>query len=234
MEIPTDRLYFKVREKKRGTSQYRRLTAGGGAFHEVTEGPCTFLVNFTDYLDTGMFLDHRTIRGIIGEMSRGKRFLNLFAYTGTATVHAALGGARATTTVDMSQTYTDWTIRNFERNQMSGSTNLVEQADCLQWLDKPRRERYDLIFLDPPTFSNSKRMERDSFDVQRDHTWLIRQTARLLADGGVLLFSTNFRQFQLDEGGLTGLRSEDISRRTLPRDFERNPRIHRCYRIERR
>ena len=234
MEIPTDRLYFKVREKKRGTSQYRRLTAGGGAFHEVTEGPCTFLVNFTDYLDTGLFLDHRTIRGIIGEMSRGKRFLNLFAYTGTATVHAALEGARATTTVDMSQTYTDWAIRNFERNQMSGSTNLVEQADCLQWLDKPRRERYDLIFLDPPTFSNSKRMERDSFDVQRDHTCLIRQTARLLADAGVLLFSTNFRQFQLDEGGLTGLRSEDISRRTLPRDFERNPRIHRCYRIERR
>jgi 23S rRNA (guanine2445-N2)-methyltransferase / 23S rRNA (guanine2069-N7)-methyltransferase len=234
MEIPANQLYFKVRERKRGTSQYRRLTAGGGAFHEVTEGSCTFLVNFTDYLDTGLFLDHRTIRGLIGEMSRGKRFLNLFAYTGTATVHAALGGARSTTTVDMSQTYTAWAIRNFERNKLSGSTNLVEQADCLQWLDKSRRERYDLIFLDPPTFSNSKRMERDSFDVQRDHTWLIRQTARLLADGGVLLFSTNFRQFQLDEGGLTGLHIEDISRRTLPRDFERTPRIHRCYRIERR
>ena len=233
LEIPTDRLHFKVREKQRGTSQYQRRTAGGGAFHEVEEGRCTFLVNFNDYLDTGLFLDHRITRGLIGELAAGKRFLNLFAYTGTATVYAALGGARSTTTVDMSQTYTEWAIGNFERNQMSGSTNLVEQADCLQWLEQPRRERYDVIFLDPPTFSNSKRMESDSFDVQRDHAWLIRKTARLLADGGVLLFSTNFRQFKLDEGGLTGLQVEDISRKTLPRDFERNPRMHRCFRIER-
>ena len=231
LEIPGDQLYFKVREKKRGAAQYRRLTAGGGAFREVTEGPCTFQVNFTDYLDTGLFLDHRVIRSLIGELSAGKRFLNLFAYTGTATVRAALGGARSTTTVDMSQTYTEWAIRNFTRNGMSGSKNLVEQADCLQWLDTSRRDRYDLILLDPPTFSNSKRMERESFDVQRDHTWLIRKTAGLLADGGVLLFSTNFRQFQLDESGLTGLRCADISRQTLPKDFERNPRIHKCYRI---
>jgi len=231
LEIPSDQLYFKVREKKRGTSQYRRLTAGGGAFREVTEGPCTFLVNFTDYLDTGLFLDHRVIRRLIGEMSADKRFLNLFAYTGTATVHAALGGARSTTTVDMSQTYTDWAIRNFTRNGMSGSKNLVEQTDCLQWLEVSRRDRYDLIFLDPPTFSNSKRMERDSFDVQRDHTWLIRKTMKLLADDGVLLFSTNFRQFQLDESGLTGVQCEDISRQTLPKDFERNPRIHKCFRM---
>ena len=231
LEIPGDQLYFKVREKKRGTTQYRRLTAGGGAFREVTEGPCTFLVNFTDYLDTGLFLDHRVTRRLIGEMSAGKRFLNLFAYTGTATVHAALGGARSTTTVDMSQTYTDWAIRNFTRNGMSGSKNLVEQADCLQWLEVSRRDRYDLIFLDPPTFSNSKRMERDSFDVQRDHTWLIRKTMKLLADDGVLLFSTNFRQFQLDESGLTGVQCEDISRQTLPKDFERNPRIHKCFRM---
>jgi 23S rRNA (guanine2445-N2)-methyltransferase / 23S rRNA (guanine2069-N7)-methyltransferase len=231
LEIPSDQLYFKVREKKRGTTQYRRLTAGGGAFREVTEGPCTFLVNFTDYLDTGLFLDHRATRRLIGELSPGKRFLNLFAYTGTATVYAALGGARSTTTVDMSQTYTDWAIRNFTRNGMSGSTNLVEQADCLQWLETPRRDRYDLIFLDPPTFSNSKRMERDSFDVQRDHAWLIRKTMKLLVDRGVLLFSTNFRQFQLDESGLTGLQCEDISRQTLPKDFERNPRIHKCFRL---
>ncbi|MDA0334127.1 MAG: bifunctional 23S rRNA (guanine(2069)-N(7))-methyltransferase RlmK/23S rRNA (guanine(2445)-N(2))-methyltransferase RlmL [bacterium] len=231
LEIPGDQLYFKVREKKRGTTQYRRLTAGGGAFREVTEGPCTFLVNFTDYLDTGLFLDHRLTRSMIGDMAAGKRFLNLFAYTGTATVHAALGGARSTTTIDMSQTYTDWAIRNFTRNGMSGSRNLVEQTDCLQWLETPRRDRYDLIFLDPPTFSNSKRMERDSFDVQRDHAWLIRKTMKLLADGGVLLFSTNFRQFQLEESELTGIACQDISRQTLPKDFESNPRIHRCYRM---
>ena len=233
LEMPADHLYFKVREKKRGTQQYRRLTAGGGRFYEVTEGPCTFLVNFTDYLDTGLFLDHRLTRAMIGELSAGKRFLNLFAYTGTATVCAALAGARSTTTVDMSKTYTDWAIRNFERNQMSGRTNLVEQMDCLQWLSQSRRERYDLIFLDPPTFSNSKRMESDSFDVQRDHAWLIGQTARLLTADGVLLFSSNFRQFQLDEGGLSGLQHEDISRKTLPRDFERNPRIHKCFRMTR-
>ena len=234
LEIPIDQMYFKVREKKRGTSQYRRLTAGGGAFHQVREGPCTFLVNFNDYLDTGLFLDHRPTRKLIGELAAGKRFLNLFAYTGTATVYAALGGAKSTTTIDMSQTYTDWAIRNFEHNKMSGRTNLVEQIDCLQWLDQPRKDRYDLIFLDPPTFSNSKRMESDSFDVQRDHAWLIRQTARLLTGDGVLLFSTNFRQFKLDEDELEGLNIEDISRKTLPRDFERNPRIHKCYRMTKR
>ena len=139
--------------------------------------------------------------------------------------------SKSTTTVDMSQTYTDWAIRNFTRNGLSGSKNLVEQADCLQWLETPRRERYDLIFLDPPTFSNSKRMERGSFDVQRDHGWLVGQTARLLADNGVLLFSTNSRRFRLDEGDLAGLQCADISRQTLPRDFERSPRIHHCYRI---
>ena len=175
-----------------------------------------------------------TTRKLIGELAAGKRFLNLFAYTGTATVYAALGGAKSTTTIDMSQTYTDWAIRNFEHNKMSGRTNLVEQIDCLQWLDQPRKDRYDLIFLDPPTFSNSKRMESDSFDVQRDHAWLIRQTARLLTGDGVLLFSTNFRQFKLDEDELEGLNIEDISRKTLPRDFERNPRIHKCYRMTKR
>jgi 23S rRNA (guanine2445-N2)-methyltransferase / 23S rRNA (guanine2069-N7)-methyltransferase len=234
LEIPMSHLHFKVRERKRGSSQYQRRGGEGGAFHEVTEGPCTFLVNFTDYLDTGLFLDHRPTRTMIGEMAAGTRFLNLFAYTGTATVHAALGGARSTTTVDMSQTYLDWAIRNFERNRLSGSSNRVEQADCLRWLAHPRRERWDLIFLDPPTFSNSKRMEADSFDVQRDHAKIIHQAGKLLADDGVLLFSTNFRRFVLDEGGLTGWQYEDITRQTLPKDFERNPRIHRCYRFTRR
>lgn len=233
LDIPAARLHFKVRERKRGSSQYQRRGGTGGTFHEITEGPCTFLVNFTDYLDTGLFLDHRPTRMMIGEMAQGKRFLNLFGYTGTATAHASLGGARSTVTVDMSQTYLDWAIRNFERNGMSGSTNRVEQADCLQWLDRPHRERFDLIFLDPPTFSNSKRMEQDSFDVQRDHADLIHRTGKLLAADGVLLFSTNFRRFRLDEGGLTGWKHEDITRQTLPRDFERNARIHQCYRITR-
>ena len=234
LDISRRQLFFKVREKKKGTAQYEKVTGGGqGVFHEVREGPCTFLVNFTDYIDTGLFLDHRLTREMIRELAPGRRFLNLFGYTGTATVHAAAGGAAATTTVDLSNTYLEWARRNLLRNGFRGDVHVLEQADCLQWLATSRRERYGLIYLDPPTFSNSKRMTRD-LDLQRDHTKLIAAAARLLTLDGVLLFASNFRKFELRTGDeLRGLECEDVSRATLPRDFERNPRIHRCWRITR-
>ncbi|MFH1569826.1 MAG: bifunctional 23S rRNA (guanine(2069)-N(7))-methyltransferase RlmK/23S rRNA (guanine(2445)-N(2))-methyltransferase RlmL, partial [Gemmatimonadota bacterium] len=229
LEIPPEQLFFKVRERQRGAAQYQRL-GDGGTFCEVAEGPCTFLVNFTDYLDTGLFLDHRPTREVIRRQASGRRFLNLFGYTGTATVCAAAGGALSTTTVDLSSTYLQWARRNLQRNGFSGTRHALVQADCREWLAAPPAEPYDLIFLDPPTFSNSKRME-GSFDVQRDHVELIAGAARLLAPGGVLLFSTNARRFELRTGELEHLACEDITRATIPRDFERNPRIHQCWRL---
>lgn len=231
--IPAERIFFKMRRRQRGRAQYEKQ-ATEGLFHEVREGACRFLVNFTDYLDTGLFLDHRLTRGLIGELARGRRFLNLFGYTGTATVHAALGGAATTTTVDLSHTYLEWAKRNLALNGCEQGHELV-QADCLEWLGQAEREgrRYGLIFLDPPTFSNSKRME-ETLDIQRDHGELIQGAARLLEREGVLIFSTNNRRFKLDEEALDGLAVEDLSRKTLPEDFARNPRIHQCWRIGRR
>jgi 23S rRNA (guanine2445-N2)-methyltransferase / 23S rRNA (guanine2069-N7)-methyltransferase len=232
LEVPEERVFFKVRERQRGSSQYEKLGVEG-LFHEVREGPCVFWVNFTDYLDTGLFLDHRSTRALIGELAEGRRFLNLFGYTGTATVWAGLCGAAATTTVDMSRTYLDWAKRNLRRNDLEGKRHGLVQADCLAWLEENRKERYGLIFLDPPTFSNSKRMS-DNFDLQRDHVQLIRRVVELLEKDGLLVFSNNFRRFKMDLEGLEGLEVEDIARKTLPRDFERNPRIHSCWRIAKR
>jgi 23S rRNA (guanine2445-N2)-methyltransferase / 23S rRNA (guanine2069-N7)-methyltransferase len=230
LEIPRSQLHLKVREKQRGSSQYERLGAQG-VYHEVREADQTLFVNFTDYLDTGLFLDHRPTRALIRELAAGRDFLNLFAYTGTASVHAAAGGATSTTSVDLSRPYLDWARRNLERNGFHRPVHDVVQADCLDWLQRTHRRRWGLIFVDPPTFSNSKRMDR-TFDVQRDHADLIGAAAQLLTDDGVLLFSTNFRRFELDETALSRFHCQDISRQTLPRDFERSPRVHRCYRIE--
>lgn len=230
LEIPPEQVVLKVRQRQKGATQYQKQAAIGH-FHEVREGQARFWVNLTDYLDTGLFLDHRITRRLLGEWAAGKRFLNLFGYTATATVYAALGGATSTTTVDLSSTYLDWARRNLELNGINGTQHQLIQADCLQWLTRARG-RYDLIFLDPPTFSNSKRME-ETFDVQRDHGPLLRQTANLLTPDGVLLFSTNHRQFRLDQAALTDLQIEDWSQRTLPLDFARRPKIHRCWRITR-
>lgn len=234
--IPEQRVVFKLRERQRGKAQYEKQD-NTRRFHEVREGPCRLWVNFEDYLDTGLFLDHRLTRQLLGELAVGRSFLNLFAYTGAATVHAALGpagqgGATATTTVDMSRTYLDIARRNMALNGLRGEEHRFEQADCLLWIDKAllRGLRFGLIFLDPPTFSTSKRME-DNFDIQRDHVELIQKTAALLEPGGVLIFSNNFRRFKLDTEGLAGLVVEDISARTIPKDFERNAKIHRCWRI---
>jgi 23S rRNA (guanine2445-N2)-methyltransferase / 23S rRNA (guanine2069-N7)-methyltransferase len=222
-------VFLKVRQRQRGTGQYERA-ASGGQLHEVHEGPCTFLVNFTDYLDTGVFLDHRPMRRTIMAEAKDKRVLNLFAYTGTVSVAAAHGGAKQVMTVDLSKTYLEWARANMERNGFSGIRYEYEQADCLQWLRKRRDRRFDLIFLDPPSFSNSKRMA-DVLDVQRDHVLLITRASELLAPGGMLYFSTNLRTFTLDTSHLEELEIEDISAETIGPDFERNPRIHRVFKI---
>jgi 23S rRNA (guanine2445-N2)-methyltransferase / 23S rRNA (guanine2069-N7)-methyltransferase len=227
-ETPIDHVVLKVRRKQKGTKQYERLGEENEYF-EVQEGGCRFWVNFHDHLDTGLFLDHRPTRLMIQKMAKGKNFLNLFAYTGVATVHAAKGGAIKTTTADMSGTYLDWAKRNMALNGFAGAEHKYIQADCLEWLANAT-ERYDLIFLDPPTFSTSKRMTT-SLDIQRDHVDLILKASHLLRPDGVLIFSNNFRRFKMDRDALTGLGVEDISRATLPKDFSRNPRIHNCWRI---
>jgi len=202
-----------------------------GERHEIREGGNIFLINLTDYLDTGIFLDQRLTREIFRQLAEGKRVLNLFAYTGTVTVYAARGGAGATTTVDNSNTYLDWAKENMRLNGFSGQQHSFIKADCLSWLENVGLE-YDLIFLDPPTFSNSRGMKR-TLDIQRDHVELIWKTVRLLAPGGTLLFSTNFRKFKMDMEKLPELNVEDISGQTIPPDFERNRKIHYCWKIRR-
>lgn len=232
-ELPADHLAFKVRRRQKGSDQYQRQ-ARERQFFEVREAGLQFQVNLIDYLDTGLFLDHRPTRQLLRDWAAGRDFLNLFAYTGTASVYAAAGGAVSTTTVDMSNTYLQWARRNMQLNGFSGPAHRFVQADCLDWLhdqaEDPAARRYGLIFLDPPTFSASKRMQ-GNFDVQRDHVSLLRQAVALLAPDGVLVFSNNYRKFKLDRDALPELEIEDITARTIPRDFARNPRIHNCWRI---
>jgi 23S rRNA (guanine2445-N2)-methyltransferase / 23S rRNA (guanine2069-N7)-methyltransferase len=232
LEIPLQQLFRKQRRQQKDGTQYEKH-ADTGIFHEVQEGPCRFLVNFSDYLDTGLFLDHRSTRALIGELAKDKHFLNLFGYTGTATVHAAIGGAASTTTVDMSKTYLDWAQRNLELNGLQWKQYELVQADVLEWLQQRHKPRYGLIFLDPPTFSRSKRME-DTLDIQRDHVKLITDTTRLLDKDGVLIFSTNLRKFKLEREALGDFIINDISKKTLPEDFKGNPKIHQCFKIQRK
>jgi len=230
--INRDQVFLKIRRKQKSTDQYEKQ-GDQGRFHIIEEGGCKLLVNFEDYLDTGLFLDHRPIRMLIQKQAKGKRFLNLFAYTGSATVHAAMGGAKSTTTVDMSNTYINWAKKNMALNANEGTHEFI-QADCLEWLATEAQlanRQYDLIFLDPPTFSNSKRMD-EVFDIQADHVQLINNAVSLLSPGGVLYFSTNFRRFKIDKQALSDLTVEDISAATIPEDFARNPKIHYCWRIQ--
>jgi 23S rRNA (guanine2445-N2)-methyltransferase / 23S rRNA (guanine2069-N7)-methyltransferase len=183
-----------------------------------------------------LFLDHRLTRARVGALAKGQRFLNLFAYTGSATVHAVGGGAVASTTVDMSRTYLDWAKRNLALNGLAGPSHGFVQADCLAWLEEqsatPQR-RYGLVFVDPPTLSRSKRMTRE-FDVQRDHVWLLQAAGRLLEPGGCIVFSNNFQRFKLDAAALSGFDVRDVSHETIPEDFKRNARIHVCYELRNR
>jgi 23S rRNA (guanine2445-N2)-methyltransferase / 23S rRNA (guanine2069-N7)-methyltransferase len=227
LNVDKSKVIIKRRERQAGTKQYQRQ-ATQGQFMEVNEGGAKLLVNLTDYLDTGLFLDHRPLRLRIQREAAGKRFLNLYCYTATATVHAAKGGARSTTSVDLSKTYLDWARRNLSLNGFSDK-NKLEQGDVMTWLAEDRGE-YELIFIDPPTFSNSKRME-GVFDVQRDHVQLLDLAMARLAPGGVLYFSNNFRKFLLDEGLATRYAVEEISASTLDPDFARNPKIHRAWRL---
>ncbi|EKM6457795.1 bifunctional 23S rRNA (guanine(2069)-N(7))-methyltransferase RlmK/23S rRNA (guanine(2445)-N(2))-methyltransferase RlmL [Cronobacter dublinensis] len=226
--LAPNKLVLKTRERQKGKNQYEKL-AQKGEFMEVSEFNARLLVNLTDYLDTGLFLDHRIARRMLGQMSKGKDFLNLFSYTGSASVHAGLGGACSTTTVDMSRTYLEWAERNLRLNGLSGRAHRLIQADCLSWLAESD-EQFDLIFIDPPTFSNSKRME-ETFDVQRDHLRLMKDLKRLLRRDGTIMFSNNKRGFKMDHEGLAalGLKAQDITQKTLSQDFARNRQIHNCW-----
>ncbi len=231
LNVSKEQVLLKIRRKQRNTDQYEKQ-AESGIFHEINEGRCRLLVNFEDYLDTGIFLDHRPIRLQIQKEAKGKRFLNLFAYTGSATVHAAVGGATITTTIDMSNTYLQWAKNNLALNSTTGRHEFI-QADCVEWLEKEAKNaarQYDLIFLDPPTFSNSKRME-NVFDVQLDYIQLIQNSAKLLTKDGVLYFSTNFRKFKFDASLFEGLSITDITAQTIPEDFVRDMKIHYCWKI---
>jgi 23S rRNA (guanine2445-N2)-methyltransferase / 23S rRNA (guanine2069-N7)-methyltransferase len=228
--LPREQVVVKTRSRGKGGSKYGQFDQRG-EFFTVREGAAKLRVNLFDYLDTGLFLDHRLLRLRIAAEAKGKRFLNLFAYTGTASVHAAVGGAAATTSVDLSGTYLDWAAENLALNGIGGGKHRLVQADAMTWLEKELAE-YDLIFCDPPTFSNSKRAE--DFDTQRDHVRLLRACIARLAPDGLLLFSNNYRRFKLDEAALSEFaRTREISRPTIDLDFERNPRIHRAWELRR-
>ncbi|WP_237061874.1 bifunctional 23S rRNA (guanine(2069)-N(7))-methyltransferase RlmK/23S rRNA (guanine(2445)-N(2))-methyltransferase RlmL [Microbulbifer zhoushanensis] len=237
LDIPQRNISIKERRrhshKGRG-SQYQRRDDSGRSFW-VEEYGAEFEVNLWDYLDTGIFLDHRPVRQHLRTLASGKKLLNLFCYTGTATVQAALGGCAQSTSVDMSKTYQAWAARNFRRNGLDPYRHQLVEADCLQWLQSAqqnRRGEYDLIFLDPPSFSNSARM-RGVLDIQRDHESLIRQCMALLAPSGTLLFSNNLRSFKMGEGVSGEFAVRELSSQLLDRDFQRNPKIHNVWEIRR-
>ncbi|AEF55111.1 bifunctional 23S rRNA (guanine(2069)-N(7))-methyltransferase RlmK/23S rRNA (guanine(2445)-N(2))-methyltransferase RlmL [Marinomonas posidonica] len=229
LNIAESNVVVKHRQRQAGKGQYEKLDQSQ---HEmiVEEYGCDFIVNLKDYLDTGLFLDHRPVRKLIQQKADGVRFLNLFCYTASASVHAGQGGALTTLSVDMSNTYTDWARRNIELNEFSERDHAVVRADCFEWL-KQSRDEFDLIFMDPPTFSNSKKMA-DVLDIQRDHGDLVRLAMARLATTGELIFSNNYRRFRLDEDLMSEFDVQDITRSTLDPDFERNNKIHQCYLIK--
>lgn len=226
------KIHYKERRRQKGDSQYERLNDGPSDTIHVSEGNAQFEVNLSDYLDTGLFLDHRPVRGLIGEMVKGKSFLNLFCYTAAASVQAAMAGASHSLSIDMSNTYLDWAQRNFDLNSLRSSKHQLLRADCLKWLEI-EGELYDVIFLDPPTFSNSKKMD-SVLDIQRDHGDLIRSSMAKLVPGGTLIFSNNFRKFKMDELTVRQFDCQNITPQTLDVDFVRNPRIHNVWKIKRR
>lgn len=233
LEIPTDKVVLKTRAKQKGSNQYQRVDKSKQSI-TVNEHGALFKVNLWDYLDTGLFLDHRKTRQIIAKKAKDKRVLNLFAYTGSVSVQAALHGASSITTVDMSNTYLNWAQDNFALNKLSGHKYQFIQADCLDWLKK-NEQKFELIFVDPPTFSNSKRME-DSFDVQRDHVALIRDALQSLAEDGEIFFTNNKRNFKMDFEAMEtlGLQAKAMSDVTRDKDFARNKHIHNSWSITRR
>lgn len=233
LQCPSQKVVVKQRLKQSGSNQYQKQNSAGKRII-VREYGAKFLINPADYLDVGLFLDHRTTRQMFAHKSKNKHVLNLFCYTGSVSVHAALNGAKSVTSVDMSRTYISWAKDNFELNGIAGS-HVFEQADCLEWLSKRAQShlpKFDAIFIDPPSFSNSKRMDT-TWDVQRDHVALLKDAMSCLQADGFIYFSNNLRKFTLDQEALAelGLQALNISRKTLPEDFLRNPKIHHCWEI---
>jgi 23S rRNA (guanine2445-N2)-methyltransferase / 23S rRNA (guanine2069-N7)-methyltransferase len=232
LEVPRNRVFLKHRDRQRGDDQYQRVADERARF-VVQEGGLKFAVNLSDYVDTGLFLDHRLTRQMIREAAGEKRFLNLFAYTGSFSVYAAAGGATSTTTIDHSATYVDWARENLELNGIGGPQHQLLQRDIWEFVDGlSPSDAWDLAVVDPPTFSNRKGTE-EPWDVQRDHGVLLKRMAAHIAPGGAVFFSTNFRRFKLDETSLAAFSIRDITRQTIPEDF-RNERIHRCWRLVRK
>jgi len=229
--LRSNRVFLKTRQRQKGRTQYQKKNSRK-KLYEVKEGDCCFLVNFTDYLDTGLFLDHRPLRQIISREANGKRFLNLFGYTGSATVHAAVAGAASTTTVDLSATYCHWTKLNLALNGLGEVKHRVVQSDCVEWL-RECRSSFDIIFVDPPTFSNTKK-ERRVFDIQKDHFQFIKLAMSLLDTAGVLFFSTNYKKFVLETRLEDFFTVKNITNTTIPYDFSRNKNIHMCWEIKKK
>jgi 23S rRNA G2069 N7-methylase RlmK/C1962 C5-methylase RlmI len=228
--LAPQRVFAKRRARQRGHEQYER-TDSQAVIKTVCEGDVQLEVNLSDYLDTGLFLDHRPLRRRVGEMAAGKRFLNLFCYTGAFTVHAALGGAASSVSVDLSRTYLDWAARNLALNDRATPAHALVRADCLGWLEQADVEPFDLIVCDPPTFSNSKATAAD-WVVGEHWDHLLTCCHRLLRSGGRCFFSTNFRRFQFEPDRLPYDACQEISKATIPPDF-RDRQIHRCWELER-
>lgn len=246
-DLSSDQIHLKQRRRQRGAGQYEKNAEEVGAekgakdsrsyglgdtseFSIASEAGHDFYVHFERYLDTGLFLDHRPLRARVRSEAKGKSVLNLFAYTGSISVFAAKGGGR-TTTLDMSNTYLEWTRRNFRLNNIPLDEHVIERADCVAWLQKKVTEKYDIIVLDPPSFSNSKRMD-DVFDVQQDHVELVKNCVARLNPDGWLYFSNNRRGFKLDRDALSRFDLEDITHQTVPPDFQQKKHIHQCWRIQ--
>ncbi|MHA3054868.1 bifunctional 23S rRNA (guanine(2069)-N(7))-methyltransferase RlmK/23S rRNA (guanine(2445)-N(2))-methyltransferase RlmL [Acinetobacter sp. ANC 4633] len=231
--LSRDAIFIKTRARQEGKTQYSKQSTASKRFI-VQEGKAKILVNLTDYLDTGLFLDHRQMRLRIAREAKGKHFLNLYSYTSTASLHAALGGAASTTSVDLSNTYINWSKENFVLNGLTvdhaDEQHMFYTSDCFEWL-KEGHEQYDMIFIDPPTFSNSKKFY-GTFDVQRDHVSLIKRAMNRLSTEGTLYFSNNFRGFEFDEEIEAMFAVEEITQDTIGPDFKRNQKIHRAWKIQ--
>ena len=231
LELTAENFALKVRKAQKGKTQYEKEDSKYHRF-AIEEHGAKFYVNIHDYLDTGLFLDHRSTRKEFASWCKDKTVLNLFCYTGSVSVHAALNGAKRVTSVDMSNTYLDWAKDNFALNKISQKGHFFQRADCLDWLSKSR-DKFDLVFLDPPSFSNSKKMDR-TWDVQRDHVEILELVKERLNPGGTVLFSNNLRKFKLEEDKIRelGFQITDIKDKTLPEDFKRNQNIHHCWKLE--
>lgn len=229
-----ERIIYKTRSAREGRKQHEKLS-GTGTMMEVHENGLTFLVNLEDYIDTGLFLDHRRTREMVMELSAGKKVLNLFAYTGSFSVYAAAGGAAEVDTVDLSGKYLTWAQHNFQRNNLDRENHLFHTSDAAEYLKTARNtgRKYNIIILDPPTFSNSRKMD-GTFDIQRDYVSMINSCIPLLTRDGLIFFSTNYKKFHFDPGRLRGLKSKDITALTIDVDFSKKRKPHRCWVLERR